>query len=261
MRRVPWAWGISLVLPLAILFFWWAVSREALVPPYLLPSPGSVWTALKGYVSGSPGASAYQGRFGSDLIASLSRVGGGFALAAVFGLPLGVASGRMPLLSRLLSPLVNGLRSVPGICWLPLSLVWLGIGFRSTVFLVALAGFFPIYLNAAAGTATVPPVLIRAGTMLGLSRAAVFLRVIMPAAMPHIRAGLRLGLGLGFAYLVLGELTGVPDGVGAMIMDARLVGRVDMILVGILLMSALGWLADVLLGLALGAAFKSARRL
>lgn len=161
----------------------------------------------------------------------------------------------------MLSPLVNGLRSVPGICWLPLALVWLGIGFRTTVFLVALAAFFPIYLNAATGTAAVAPILVRAGSMLGLSPVAVFLRVIMPAAMPHIRAGLRLGLGVGFAYLVLGELTGVPDGIGTMIMDARLMGRVDMILVGIILMSVLGWLGDVLLGLMLRVAFKSARRL
>ena len=260
MRRVSWAWGVPLVLPLTVLLLWWAVTREAFVAPYLLPSPGSVWAALKSYVWGSPGA-MYQGRFASDLAASLSRVGGGLALAVTFGLPLGVASGRIPRLSHLLSPLVNGLRSVPGICWLPLALVWLGIGFRTTVFLVALAAFFPVYLNAATGTVAVAPILVRAGSMLGLSPVAVFLRVIMPAAMPHIRAGLRLGLGVGFAYLVLGELTGVPDGIGAMIMDARLMGRVDMILVGIIIMSVLGWLGDVLLGLMLRAAFKSARRL
>uniref|UniRef100_I2Q6V1 ABC-type nitrate/sulfonate/bicarbonate transport system, permease component n=1 Tax=Desulfovibrio sp. U5L TaxID=596152 RepID=I2Q6V1_9BACT len=261
MRRVSWAWGLPLVLPLAVLLLWWAVTREAFVAPYLLPSPESVWLALESYVAGSPGAGAYQGRFAGDLAASLTRVSGGFALATAVGLPLGVASGRMPRLSRLLSPLVDGLRSVPGICWLPLALVWLGIGFRTTVFLVAVAAFFPVYLNAATGAAAVAPILVRAGSMLGLSPVAVFLRVVLPAAMPHIRAGLRLGLGVGFAYLVLGELTGVPDGIGAMIMDARLMGRVDMILVGILLMSVLGWLGDALLGLVLRAAFKSARRL
>lgn len=239
---------------------WWGVSQGGLVPPYLLPPPAAVASALSGYVFGGQSGDAFSGRFIRDLGASLSRVGCGFAAAVLIGLPLGVLSGRTPLLARGLAPLVNGLRSVPGICWLPLGLVWFGIGFGTTIFLVALAAFFPIYLNAAAGTAAVPPVLIRAGAMLGLSRPAVFLRVIVPSAMPHIRTGLRLGLGVGFAYLVLGELTGVPDGIGAMVMDARFVGRVDMILAGIVLLSGLGWLADGLLTGFLRLAFKSARR-
>ena len=253
--------AVSLAAPALLVAVWWWMTRAGFVPPYLLPPPAAVLEALQKYLLGGPAGDAFAGRLVRDLGASLERVGCGFALAALLGLPLGVVSGRMPLVARSLAPLVNGLRSVPGICWLPLALVWFGIGFGATLFLVALAAFFPIYLNAAAGTAMVPPVLVRAGTMLGLSPTAVLLRVIVPAAMPHLRTGLRLGLGVGFAYLVLGELTGVPDGIGAMVMDARLFGRVDMILAGIVLLAALGWLADALLSLALRAAFKSARRL
>lgn len=112
-------------------------------------------------------ADAYAGRFWGDLSASLGRVGSGYLLAVIPGVALGLASGRSPALASLLSPIINGVRAVPGISWLPLALLWLGIGFRATVFLIALAGFFPAYLNAAAGAAAVPPVLIRAGRMLG----------------------------------------------------------------------------------------------
>ena len=96
---------------------------------------------------------AYAGRFWGDLSASLGRVGSGYLLAVIPGVALGLASGRSPALASLLSPIINGVRAVPGISWLPLALLWLGIGFRATVFLIALAGFFPAYLNAAAGAA------------------------------------------------------------------------------------------------------------
>lgn len=241
------------LLPGLIFVGWWMAANLQLVPEYLLPSPGTVWRTLLTYVL--PG-----GAFMRDASASLTRVGAGFVLAALAGLPLGLLSGRIPLLSRLLSPVVTGLRSVPGICWLPLALVWFGIGLTTTVFLVALAAFFPIYLNAAAGAASVPQVLLRSGQMLGFSGPILFLRVILPSAMPHIRTGLRLGLGIGFAYLVLGELTGVPDGIGAMIMDARLQGRIDLVMTGILLMAAIGVLADRLLVTVLNALFRSSRR-
>ncbi len=259
MRSRLLSWGIALILPAIVLLCWWWITFTERVPAYLVPSPADVCLALKQYVFDGGGANAYHGRFLSDVGASLSRIGGGVGLATLLGLPLGIVSGRVPVLAQLLSSLVNGLRSVPGICWLPLALIWLGIGTKTAVFLVALAAFFPIYLNAAAGTAIVSPVLIRAGAMLGLSSPAIFIHIIIPAAMPHITTGLRLGLGIGFAYLVLGELTGVPDGIGAMIMDARLIGRVDMIIAGIVLLSALGWLSDTILVQFLRHAFKSGR--
>lgn len=210
-------------------------------------------------LSGS-GTDAYAGRFRDDLAASLFRVGGGYLLAVIPGVALGLASGRSPALASLLSPVINGVRAVPGISWLPLALLWLGVGFRATVFLIALAGFFPAYLNAAAGAASVPPVLIRAGRMLGLDRRAVFFRVVVPSAMPQVRTGLRVALGMSFSYLVLGELTGVPDGLGALIMDARLAGRVDLLVSGIILIALVGWLCDVLLVRLLSAVSLSLRR-
>lgn len=265
--RFAGAWGLKgrilpWLLPLLLFVCWESATSGGLAPEYLLPSPGTVWETVCAYMGAvSEGhADAYTGRFWGDVSASLGRVASGYLLAAIPGVALGLASGRVPALASLLSPIINGIRAVPGISWLPLALLWLGIGFRATVFLIALAGFFPAYLNAAAGAASVPPVLIRAGRMLGFGRRAIFFRVVLPSAMPQVRTGLRVALGMSFSYLVLGELTGVPDGLGAMIMDARLAGRVDLLVSGIILIALVGWLCDVLLVRALSAASVSLRR-
>jgi len=144
---------------------------------------------------------------------------------------------------------------------LPLAMVWFGIGMKTTVFLVALAAFFPIYLNTASGARQVNPIHYQAGAMLGVSRLRGVFTILLPASMPQIIAGLRLGLGIAWAYLVLGELTGVPNGLGAVIMDARMLGRIDMIGVGIIVIAILGRVCDLLLHQAMRLAFKSARRL
>ncbi|CAK7035058.1 MAG: Putative aliphatic sulfonates transport permease protein SsuC [Desulfovibrio sp.] len=239
-RILPWC------LPLFLLAAWWGAAALEAVPGWLLPSPVEVARTVYVYVVGI-GDGPYGGRFRHDAVASLARVGCGYALAVVPGLVLGLWSGRSVTVARLLSFTVNGVKSVPGISWLPLALIWLGVGFMTTVSLIALAGFFPVYFSAAAAAASVPQDLLNAGRMLGCSRITLFTRVILPWAMPQVCAGLRVALGMSFAYLVLGELTGVPDGLGALIMDARMNGRVDILLTGIVLIAALGSVCDALL--------------
>jgi len=239
-RILPWC------LPLLLLALWWGATAFRLTPEWLLPSPAGVARTMFAYVAGNTSV-PYGGRFWSDAAASLWRVACGFTLAAVPGLVLGLWSGRSATIARLLSFSINGVKSVPGISWLPLALIWLGVGFMTTVSLIALAGFFPIYFSAAAAAASVPQNLINAGRMLGLSRVKLFAKMILPWSMPQICAGLRVALGMSFAYLVLGELTGVPDGLGALIMDARMNGRVDVLLSGIVLIAVLGGICDGLL--------------
>lgn len=252
--------GLVLVLPLMCVALWFGICRLGLVPDYLLPSPMIVFEAGIRYIFGAPGTGPYAGRFVHDLTASLGRVLLGFTLAAALGLPLGICAGRVALVNRLVAGLIGGLRAVPGICWLPLALIWFGIGLKTTVFLVGLAAFFPIYQNACTGAQQVAPIYLQAGAMLGLSRLRTVFAIILPMAMPNIRTGLRLGLGIAWAYLVLGELTGVSDGLGAMIMDARMLGQTDMILAGILLIAVVGRLCDQVLVLLLRLCSKSARR-
>ncbi len=252
---------LPLLLPGGVLALWSALSYGGIVPEYMLPPPHVVWKTLWTYVAAPSGSEAYAGRFLSDAGASLGRVVTGFVFAAALGIPLGVLSGRLRPMRLLFTHFIDGVRSVPGISWLPLALVWFGIGFKTTVFLIGLAAFFPIYVNTMAGVAAVPVHYIRAGTMLGLDRMGLLRHVILPASMGNILTGLRLGLGLSFAYLVLGELTGVAQGLGAVIMDARMLGRVDVIMSGIVLIALTGWLCDALLVSAMRLGFVSARRL
>jgi NitT/TauT family transport system permease protein len=252
---LPW------ILPALFILTWIIVSETGLVPTYLLPHPEAIGRAGFTYIFGDMEQGAYAGRFLADARASLFRVVTGFALAALLGIPLGVLSGRTPAVRRLLSTSVNAVRAVPGICWLPLALVWFGIGLKTTLFLVALAAFFPIYLNAAAGARGVDPLLLQAGAMMGVRRLRGTFAILLPGAMPSIMTGLRLGLGIAWAYLVLGELTGVPDGLGAVIMDARMLGRIDIIVVGIILIAVMGRMSDLILKFSLRCLFKSARRL
>ncbi len=250
---LPW------IIPAALLFVWVLTSYFGMVPPYLLSPPWEILQSLYSYIFGGHGP--YAGRFLGDFWASVVRVGIGFFVATLLGLPLGILSGRLAAANQLLNHFVNGIRAVPGITWLPLALVWFGIGTFTTVFLVAMAAFFPVYLNAVAGARQVDPVLLHAGAMMGVKRLNGVFRILLPAAMPHVVTGLRLGLGISWAYLVLGELTGVPNGLGAVIMDARMLGRVDIIIVGMILIAIIGQLSDRFLVGGLRFCLKSARRM
>lgn len=252
---LPW------LIPAALMMAWMIVSRTGWIPPYLLPEPARIAHAAYNYILGTPDSAPYAGRFISDAGASLARVATGFFLAVVLGIPLGVMSGRVSVCHHLLSTTINSIRAVPGISWLPLALVWFGIGMRTTVFLVALAAFFPIYLNTASGARRINPLLYRSGAMMGIGRIRGIFSILLPAAMPQIISGLRLGLGISWAYLVLGELTGVPNGLGAVIMDARMLGRIDIIIVGIIIIAVMGRVGDVVLYTGMRFCFKSARRL
>ena len=252
---IPW------IIPLLFVLIWIIISETKTVPLYLLPHPLDIIKAGYLYILGKPGDMPYSGRFFQDALSSINRVFLGFSLAAALGIPLGIVSGRVKFIQKLLSTSINGLRAVPGISWLPLALVWFGIGMKTTVFLIAFASFFPIYLNAATGSRQVDPLLLQAGAMMGINRIRGTFHILIPAAMPHLVTGLRLGLGISWAYLVLGELTGVPNGLGAVIMDARMLGRIDIIIVGIIIIAIMGRLSDQLLNILLKLCFKSARRM
>lgn len=238
---------MALVLPLILLALWILVSEAGWIPGYILPKPIEILKVAVDFFTGSEGLSPYAGTFWPNFVASVVRVLLGFVLAAGFGLVLGFYTGEYPMAKRILDPMVHALRAVPGIGWLPLAMVWFGVGQKTTLFLIALAAFFPIYINVAHGVASVPPLFLRAGRMLGADKRTLLRRVILPSAFPSALVGLRLGLGIAWAYLVLGELTGVSEGLGAIMMDARMLGQTEMIFVTMIFIAILGKLSDVLL--------------
>ncbi len=239
--------SVGFILPALLLLGWYWAVKSGAIAPYLLPGPGSILQVMVDFTNGLAKLTPYSGKLLENLLASLIRVVTGFSIALFFGLLLGFLTGRITVVKRILDPTVNAIRTVPGIGWLPIAMVWFGVGEQTTVFLIALAAFFPIYINTAHGASEVPLLLIRAGRMLGAKKISLFRTVIFPSAFPSVVVGLRLGLGVSWAYLVLGELTGVTTGLGAVMMDSRMMGQVEMILVSMICIAIMGILTDRLL--------------
>jgi sulfonate transport system permease protein len=238
---------VGFVMPTLLLAIWYFTSKYGNIPRYLLPSPENIIRVMVDFVSGTAKLTPYSGTLFGNLYASLFRVIAGFGIALIFGLLLGFLTGRLPIIKRIFDPTVHAIRTVPGIGWLPIAMVWFGVGERTTIFLISLAAFFPIYINTAHGVSEVPVLLLRAGRMLGAKKMTLITTVIFPSAFPSIVVGLRLGLGVSWAYLVLGELTGVSTGLGAVMMDSRMMGQVEMIIVSMLCIAVMGILTDRLL--------------
>ena len=144
----------------------------------------------------------------------------------------------------LLDPTLQILRPIPVTAWLPLAMIVFGIGPKSAFFLVFLGAFYPILLNTVFGVRSVEGRLFEAAAMLGVSRQAVFWKVVLPAALPSIFTGLRLGLGFAWVVIVVGEMTGVQTGLGAIIMEARQLSRTEIVISGMVTIGVLGFLSD-----------------
>ena len=242
MTRRTAAGPLALLLPALALAAWWASTRSE--GYRLIPSPAEVGWALYDLAVGGVNDDAFSGMLLTHLVASASRVYGAFALAALLALPLGMLIGRLWLAKAVLDPALQVLRPVPVTAWLPLSMIVFGLGPRSAFFLVALGAFYPILINTIFGVRSVEPRLFEAAAMLGTSPTAMFSRVVLPAAMPGIFTGLRLGLGLSWVVIVVGEMTGVETGLGAMIMDARQTSRTEIVIAGMIIIGAVGFVSD-----------------
>ena len=232
---------LGVVVPAVLLLAWWNATRGQEYG--LIPTPGEVVTAVVDLAVGNEG-DAFSGRLPAHILASVQRVYGGFALAAVLALPLGMMIGRLKLVRDLLDPMMQLFRPIPVTAWLPLSMILFGLGARSAFFLVALGAFFPILVNTIFAVRSVEPRLFEAAAMLGVSRTRMFPVVVLPGSLPGIFTGLRLGLGFAWVVIVVGEMTGVSTGLGAMIMDARQLSRTDVVVAGMAVIGLLGFLSD-----------------
>jgi len=210
----------------------------------LIPPPSEVALALWDLTFGGINDDAYSRTLHIHLLASLSRVYGGFAIALAVALPLGLMIGRIALVRRVLDPTLQVLRPIPVTAWLPLAMIMFGLGPRSAFFLVCLGAFYPILINTIFGVRTVDPRLFEAASMLGCEGTAQFFRVGLPASLPAIFTGLRLGLGFAWVVIVVGEMTGVQTGLGAIIMEARQLSRTEIVICGMIVIGIAGFISD-----------------
>ena len=233
---------LALVVPLALLLGWHLAVKAGMTR--LIPSPADVAEYMVDFAVGGIWDDAFSATLHIHLFASLTRVYGGFALAALVAVPLGLLIGRNEKVRGLLDPFLQLMRPIPVTAWLPLSMILFGLGPRSAFFLVFLGAFYPILLNTVFGVRSVEKRLFEAASMLGCSGTAQFFRVVLPASLPSIFTGLRLGLGLAWFVIVVGEMTGVPQGLGAVIMDGRTLSRTELVICGMIVIGIAGFISD-----------------
>ncbi len=178
---------------------------------------------------------------------SLWRILAGFALGALAGVALGVASGWYVWLARLVRPIVELLRPIPPLAWIPIAIVWFGLGEPSKIFVIFLGAFFPIFTNAWRGMMSVSPVLLAAARTMDVDGPALLFKVALPAALPDISTGLRVGFGLSFGILVAAELIAAERGMGFLVMHSRQLGQLGVAVFAILLIGFVTLVADSLL--------------
>lgn len=210
----------------------------------LVPTPYQVALMMYDFSVGGIHDDAFSGTIVTHLLASMQRVYGGFALAIVLGVPLGLLIGKVKVIRQLLDPTLSLLRPIPVTAWLPLSMIFFGLGPRSAVFLVFLGAFYPIVLNTIFGVRSVDPRLFEAAAMLGCDGSRMFRQVVLPAATPSIFNGLRLAHGFAWILIVVGEMTGVPTGLGSVIMDGRTLSRTDLVVTGMIVIGIAGFATD-----------------
>ena len=233
---------LALVVPLALLLGWHLAVKAGMTR--LIPSPADVAEYMVDFAVGGIWDDAFSATLHIHLFASMTRVYGGFALAALVAVPLGLLIGRNEQVRALLDPFLQLMRPIPVTAWLPLSMILFGLGPRSAFFLVFLGAFYPILLNTVFGVRSVEKRLFEAASMLGCSGSAQFYRVVLPASLPSIFTGLRLGLGLAWFVIVVGEMTGVPQGLGAVIMDGRTLSRTELVICGMIVIGIAGFISD-----------------
>lgn len=225
---------ISLATAAALIALWWGITELAVVPRLFLPTPGEVLTQFNIVLR-----EGYAGAFlGEHLSASLFRIVLAAVIAISLGIPLGLLMGLNRWAKGILDTPIEFYWPLPPLSYLPLMIIWLGIGETSKITLLVLAMFAPICLSAQAGVRSLPIERVNAARSLGASRFRLFLNIVLPTALPEILTGIRIALGVGWSTLVAAELIASNRGIGYMIMSASQFLATDVVFVGIAIIAA-----------------------
>jgi taurine transport system permease protein len=235
--------AISVLTVIGLLLLWWLVTRAGWIRPLFLPSPSAVLAQFQDV--------ATEGFGGSTLLEhalwSLYRVFAAFLLACVTAIPIGIAMGVSRVFRGIFDPPIEFYRPIPPLAYLPLTIIWFGIGDLGKIVLIYLAVFAPLALNARAGVRSVSIEQIHAAYSMGASRLQVIRHVILPAALPEILTGMRIGIGFGWTTLVAAEMVAATAGLGYMVLNAAEFLVTDVVIMGIVVIGVLAYLFDLLM--------------
>jgi sulfonate transport system permease protein len=234
-RRAGWA-ALGLVLPAAIAGAWWWVTARGLVKPYFLPAPSRAAATAWRLVA--------QDDLWADFVVSLRVVLKGFALGTCAGLALGVAAGLSRAVERFLGPTLDGIRQIPPLAWLPLVVLWVGIGDLAKTVVIAKVVFFPVFINTLQGIRGVAKDHVEVARVFHLSRRRFVTKVLLPGALPSILTGVRYGAGLSWSLVVVAEMLSGRSGLGYLIFRAQELLVTDELVVVMLVIGAVGFAID-----------------
>lgn len=219
-----------------LLVLWWIVVE--LTQSLIFPTPQKVAAGMLQL--------AHDGSLWTHIAASLLRVATGFILAVLVGVPMGLWMGRVDGVFRTLNPLFQMLRPISPIAWIPVTILWFGVGDTSPVFLIFIAAVFPLIVQTSAGVHTIEKRYLRAAENFGVSRAVLLRQVIFPAVLPEILVGMRIGLGVAWLVVVAAEMIAPVSGLGYLIIDSRNAGsRYDLVIGVMIIIGLIGLLLDV----------------
>jgi len=226
------------VLGVIIFLFVWEVTPRVIPDLNLLmfPPPSGVIETFITMVS--------SGELLIHIGYSLMRAALGFIVGAVLGILCGVLTGRMEAFRHLSDPVLQGMRAIPAIAFVPLAVAWFGLGEGAKIFLIAWGTFFPVWINTLVGVREIPSVFLRSAQSLGANERQILTHVVLPAALPFVIAGLRLATATALVVLVAAELVGASFGLGYLISFSHLVFRIDMMFVGLLTLGVVGFIVD-----------------
>ena len=236
---------LGLVIPTAVVVLWQVMGSMPGMAG-ILPTPLKVLEGWHSWIFAKPGMglNPYLGTWLANVEYSSMRVAQGFTLAALVGVPPGLLIGWSKFISQMFDPMIQSLRPIPITAWLPFSIAVFGIRDIGSIFLIFLGGFYAIVVNTTQGARDVDRNLVRAALMMGASRTQLLLRVVLPAAMPSIFTGLRIGLGISWTAVIVSEMVAVKSGLGYVLWDAYYVGRMDIVLADMVSIGAMGYISD-----------------
>ena len=230
---------LGLILPIALFAAWFYFSSNGSFAESELPKPSSVFKVISELDE--------RDQLWWNISASLQRVALGYFLGTLVALILGSAAGLNKVVNRLVTPLLQAIRAVPSLAWVPLLIIWLGIGEGPKLTLIGIGAFFPVFTTVVSGIKNVDHHLVEVGRAYGLKRWAIIKGIYLPAAAPQIFSGLRLGLAQSWLFLVAAELIASAKGLGFLLIDSQSSARTDIVIFSILALAILGKISDLIL--------------